>query len=37
MSTAILSALPEEQAGLVQALAQPQRIIHAGRSWRGEL
>ena len=38
MTTAILSALPEEQSGLVQALAHPQRVIHAGRSfWRGEL
>jgi len=38
MATAILSALPEEQAGLVHALAHPQRITHAGRAfWRGEL
>ena len=38
MTTAILSALPEEQAGLVHALQHPQRITHAGRSfWRGEL
>ncbi len=38
MATAILSALPEEQAGLVHALAHPQRIAHAGRAfWRGEL
>ncbi len=38
MTTAILSALPEEQAGLVHALAHPQRITHAGRAfWRGEL
>ncbi|MBV7541399.1 5'-methylthioadenosine/adenosylhomocysteine nucleosidase [Acidovorax sp. sic0104] len=38
MSTAILSALPEEQAGLVHALQHPQRITRAGRSfWRGEL
>ncbi|MFI8617817.1 5'-methylthioadenosine/adenosylhomocysteine nucleosidase [Acidovorax sp. NPDC077693] len=38
MTTAILSALPEEQAGLVHALAHPQRITRAGRSfWRGEL
>lgn len=38
MTTAILSALPEEQAGLVHALERPQRITHAGRAfWRGEL
>lgn len=38
MVTAILSALPEEQAGLVAALAQPQRGVHAGRIyWRGSL
>jgi len=38
MTTAILSALPEEQAGLVHALQHPQRITHAGRAfWRGEL
>ena len=38
MTTAILSALAEEQAGLVNALAQAQRITHAGRSfWRGDL
>jgi adenosylhomocysteine nucleosidase len=38
MVTAILSALPEEQAGLVQALEQPQRGVHAGRVyWRGSL
>jgi len=38
MTTAILSALPEEQAGLVHALVRPQRITRAGRSfWRGEL
>ncbi|MBT9511902.1 MAG: 5'-methylthioadenosine/adenosylhomocysteine nucleosidase [Acidovorax sp.] len=38
MSTAILSALPEEQSSLVQHLAQPQRLMHAGRAfWRGEL
>ncbi len=38
MTTAILSALPEEQGGLVHALAQPERITHAGRAfWRGHL
>lgn len=38
MTTAILSALAEEQAGLVQALAHAQRITHAGRSfWQGDL
>ncbi len=40
MTTAILSALPEEQAGLVHALAQPHppSITHAGRAfWRGEM
>ena len=38
MSTAILSALTEEQSSLVQHLAHPQRVMHAGRAfWRGEL
>ena len=38
MSTAILSALPEEQSSLVRQLAHPQRMMHAGRAfWRGEL
>ena len=38
MTTAILSALPEEQGPLVQRLARPQRLTHAGRAfWRGEL
>lgn len=38
MTTAILSALPEEQSSLVQHLAHPQRIMHAGRAfWRGEV
>ncbi|MFT4243060.1 MAG: 5'-methylthioadenosine/adenosylhomocysteine nucleosidase [Acidovorax sp.] len=38
MTTAILSALPEEQAGLLAALEQPQRVAHAGRAfWRGAL
>ena len=36
MTTAILSALPEEQSGLLAALQQPQRSTHAGRAfWRG--
>lgn len=38
MTTAILSALPEEQGGLVHALQAPECITHAGRSfWRGSL
>ena len=38
MTTAILSALPEEQGLLVQHLAHAQRDMHAGRAfWRGEL
>lgn len=38
MTTAILSALPEEQSSLVQHLSHPQRLMHAGRAfWRGEL
>lgn len=38
MSTAILSALTEEQSSLVGRLAHPQRVTHAGRAfWRGEL
>ena len=38
MTTAILSALPEEQSGLLAALQQPQRSTHAGRAfWRGTL
>ena len=38
MTTAILSALPEEQGSLMHALHQPERIVHAGRSfWRGAL
>jgi adenosylhomocysteine nucleosidase len=37
MTTAILSALPEEQSSLLQHLAQPQRVMHAGRAfWRGD-
>lgn len=38
MATAILSALPEEQVGLVQSLEQAQRSVYAGRVfWRGTL
>lgn len=38
MTTAILSALPEEQSSLVQHLSHPQRLMHAGRAfWLGEL
>jgi len=38
MTTAILSALPEEQSGLVGSLVQPRRVVHAGRAfWEGEL
>lgn len=38
MSTAILSALPEEQSGLLASLEQGQRLVHAGRVfWQGKL
>lgn len=38
MTTAILSALPEEQSSLIDHLLHPQRVMHAGRAfWRGEL
>lgn len=38
MTTAILSALAEEQQGLLELLQQPQKISHAGRDfWQGEL
>ena len=38
MTTAILSALSEEQSGLLVQLVQPQRVDHAGRTfWQGEL
>ncbi len=38
MTTAIVSALAEEQSSLVQHLNYPQRLMHAGRSfWRGDL
>ena len=37
MTTAILSALPEEQSSLVQHLDHAQRSMHAGRAfWRGD-
>jgi adenosylhomocysteine nucleosidase len=37
MTTAILSALAEEQHGLLELLETPQRIAHAGRDfWRGQ-
>jgi adenosylhomocysteine nucleosidase len=36
MTTAILSALPEEQAGVLALLQSPQCIVHAGREfWHG--
>ena len=35
---AILSALPQEQHGLIELLQQPRKVIHAGREfWQGEL
>ena len=35
---AILSALPQEQHGLIALLQQPRKVIHAGRDfWQGEL
>ncbi len=38
MTTAILSALPEEQSGLVGRLDHARRVTHAGRAfWEGEL
>lgn len=38
MTTAILSALSGEQSSLIQHLAHPQRLMHAGRAfWTGEL
>jgi len=38
MPTAILSALPQEQSGLLAQLQQPQHLQHAGRSfWCGTL
>ncbi len=36
MTTAILSALPEEQAGLLQNLQHARRHVHGGRVfWQG--
>lgn len=38
MTTAILSALPEEQAGVFALLQSPQRTVHAGREfWQGSI
>ncbi|WP_311222336.1 MULTISPECIES: 5'-methylthioadenosine/adenosylhomocysteine nucleosidase [unclassified Acidovorax] len=38
MTTAILSALPDEQAGLAAALGHARRTVHAGRMfWQGSL
>ena len=38
MTTAILSALAEEQAGLIELLDRAERVRHAGRDfWRGDL
>jgi adenosylhomocysteine nucleosidase len=38
MTLAILSALPQEQAGLVDAMSERQSVEHAGRTfWRGML
>lgn len=38
MTTAILSALAEEQQGLIELLHRPRRVERAGRSfWQGEL
>lgn len=38
MTLAILSALPDEQRGLIEQLQQPQRVLHAGREfWLGQL
>ncbi len=38
MTTAILSALPEEQSGLLASLEQGQQLVHAGRVfWQGSL
>ena len=37
-TTAILSALAEEQRGLIELLEQPQRVERAGRTfWQGRL
>ncbi|MEO6018394.1 MAG: 5'-methylthioadenosine/adenosylhomocysteine nucleosidase [Polaromonas sp.] len=38
MPTAILSALSQEQQGLIELLRQPRRVTHAGREfWLGDL
>ena len=38
MPLAILSALADEQRGLIEQLHQPQRVLHAGREfWQGQL
>lgn len=38
MTTAILSALPQEQSGLIGLLGHPRKLTHAGRDfWQGEL
>lgn len=38
MPTAILSALPQEQHGLMELLQHPRKLSHAGREfWQGEL
>ena len=38
MTLAILSALADEQRGLIEQLHQPQRTVHAGRTfWQGQL
>ena len=38
MTLAILSALPDEQRGLIEQLHQPERVLHAGREfWQGQL
>ncbi|HMS27653.1 MAG TPA: 5'-methylthioadenosine/adenosylhomocysteine nucleosidase [Burkholderiaceae bacterium] len=38
LTTAILSALPEEQTGLLSLLQNPERTVRAGRAfWRGTL
>lgn len=37
-TTAILSALPQEQHGLIELLQQPRKTTHAGRDfWQGDL
>jgi adenosylhomocysteine nucleosidase len=36
--TAILSALPQEQHGLMELLQHPRKVTHAGRDfWQGDL